>query len=51
MDYEKEVKDLLGTEVYKRFLRAVDDGAISLQQMNDIAAELGGRVRGEFKRE
>ena len=51
MDYEKEVKDLLGEEVYKRFLRAVDDGTISLQQMNDIAAELGGRVRGEFKRE
>ena len=51
MDYEKEVKDLLGTEVYKRFLKAVDDGTISLQQMNDIAAELGGKVRGEFKRE
>lgn len=51
MDYEEEVKDLLGSEVYKRFLRAVDDGTISLQQMNDIAAELGGKVRGEFKRE
>ena len=42
---------MLGTEVYKRFLKAVDDGTISLQQMNDIAAELGGKVRGEFKRE
>ena len=51
MNYEKEVKDLLGEEVYKRFLRAEDDGTISLQQMNDIAAELGGKVRGEFKRE
>ena len=51
MDYEKEVKDLLGEEVYQRFLRAVDDGTISLRQMNDIAAELGGMVRWEFKRE
>ena len=46
MNYEKEMKDLLGTEIYNKFLQAVDEGRISLKQMNDIAAELGSLVMG-----
>ena len=49
MIYEKEVKDLLGPEVYKRFLWAVYVGTISLQQMTDIAAELGDLVMSILK--
>ena len=50
MIYEKEVKELLGAEVYKTFLAAADSGEISEQQMADIAFELHEKVGGEFKR-
>ena len=44
MIYEKEVKELLGAEVYKTFLAAVDSGEISEQQMADFAFELHEKV-------
>ena len=50
MIYEKEVKDLLGPDVYETFLKAVDRGEVSEQQMSDIAYELHDRVGGDFKR-
>ena len=51
MNYEEEMKDLLGTEIYNKFLQTVDEGRISLKQTNDIAAELGSLEMGEFKQE
>ena len=50
MIYEKEVNELLGADVYKTFLAAVDSGEISEQQMADIAFELHEKVGGDFKR-
>merc|ERR1712116_57668 len=50
MIYEKEVMDLLGPDVYETFLKAVDRGEVSEQQMSDIAYELHERVGGDFKR-
>ena len=46
MIYEKEVKELLGAEVYK----TANSGEISAQQMADIAFELHEKVGGDFKR-
>ena len=50
MNYEKEVKELLGEDAYNKFLDAVRKGQVTLQQMSDIAVELGDEVGGNFKR-
>ena len=50
MNYEKEVKELLGEDAYNKFLDAVRKGQVTLQQMSDIAYELGDEVGGNFKR-
>ena len=50
MNYEKEVKELLGEDAYNKFLDAVRKGQVTLQQMSDIAFELGEEVGGNFKR-
>ena len=48
--YEKDVKKLLGKEAFNKFLGAVRKGQVTLQQMSDIAFELGEEVGGNFKR-
>ena len=48
--YVKEVLNMLGVGVYKTFLKAVDNGQISVEQMTDIAYGLSHAVGGEFKR-
>ena len=50
MNYEKEVKELLGEDANNKFLDAVRKGQVTLQQMRDIAVELGDEVGGNFKR-
>ena len=50
MNYEKEVRELLGKDAYKTFLDAVDVGKVDLQQMTDISVLLHERVGGNFKR-
>ena len=52
--YEKEVLNILGVGVYKTFLRAVDEGVISVEQMVDITYGLSNAVvevnsRGRWK--
>ena len=49
MLYEKEVKVLLGEDAYYKFLDAVDEGIVSVQQMTDIAVGLHKVVGGKFK--
>ena len=49
MNYEKEAKELLGEDAYNKFLGAVRKGQVTLQQMSDIATELGDEVGGNFK--
>ena len=41
MNYEKEVKELLGEDAYNKFLDAVLKGQVTLQQMSDIAVVFG----------
>ena len=50
MNYEEEAKDLLGEDAYNKFLDAVDEGKVSLQEMTDIAFGLHKVVGGKFKR-
>ena len=50
MIYEEDIIDLLGADVYKTFLEAVDNGEISEVQMADIAFKLHKRVGGDFRR-
>ena len=46
MNYEEQVKELLGEEAYNLFLGAVESGEVNLQQMTDIAVELHAKVGG-----
>ena len=41
---------MLGEDAYNKFLDAVRKGQVTLQQMSDIAVELGDEVGGNFKR-
>ena len=50
MHYEEKVKEVLGENAYNKFLDAVDEGKVSLQQMTDIAFGLHKDVGGKFKR-
>ena len=47
--YEKDMGKLLGEDAYNKFLAAVRKGQVTLQQMSDIAFELGEEVGGNFK--
>ena len=38
---EKDVRKLLGKDAYNKFSDAVRKGQVTLQQMSDIAVELG----------
>ena len=44
-----EKEKLLGKDAYNKFLAAVRKGQVTLQQMSDIAFELGEEVGGNFK--
>ena len=47
---EKDVRKLLGKDAYNKFSDAVRKGQVTLQQMSDIAVELGDEKGGNFKR-
>ena len=49
MNYEEQVKELLGEKAYNMFLDAVESGVVDVQQMTDIAVRLHKNVGGEFK--
>ena len=49
-DDEREMRDILGTEVVDCLLEAVDRGDFSQQQAEDLAGGLHQRARGDFRR-
>ena len=51
LDYDNEVKVLLGDGIYKALLKAVDEGKIDQQKAETIAEQLHPSVRGNFRRQ
>ena len=51
MKYDREVKELLGKNVFTCLLEAVDNGELTLQQTQDLAFKLHPHAGGDFQRE
>ena len=51
LDYDNEVKVLLGDGIYKALLKAVDEGIIDQTIAGLIAEQLHPTVRGNFRRQ
>ena len=51
LDYDNEVKVLLGDGIYKALLKAVDEGKIDQQKAETIAEQLHPTLIGNFRRQ
>jgi hypothetical protein len=50
MEFEEEVREALGSDVYDKVCQYMMEGHISMQNLKDISIKLHPRVHGEFKR-